>query len=357
MRRVEPVMARLYATDLPGVCANCRTAESSHAFVHEPESARIEAPMRRALAVLFATTLSLVAQDTPPATPRRAVLVTGASSGIGRKTTEVLAANGFFVWAGARKDADLQDLAKLANVQPIRLDVTKQADIDAAAKIVRDSGRGLFGLVNNAGIAVLGPMIELRDEDLVAQLEVNVLGPFRVTKAFAPLLVESKGRIVTTGSISGFVTWDLGGAYTMSKHAVEAFTDTLADELRPFGVTASVVEPGNYRSEIMKGMHQRLIDGGYGGEGSLYRKPIERLKAQSSDRSKYAEPDAVADAFLRALNDATPQRRYMVVPDRREAELTLRATFARVAQLNAEHPFSFDRDTLVEMLDAALRAK
>jgi len=312
--------------------------------------------MRRPLSALFAIALpvALLAQDAAPEPARRPVLVTGASSGIGRKTTELLAANGFFVWAGARKDADLQDLAKIANVQPIRLDVTEQSDIDAAVKTVRDSGRGLFGLVNNAGIAVLGPMIELRDDDLAAQLEVNVFGPFRVTKAFAPLLIESKGRVVTTGSISGFVTWGMGGAYTMSKHAVEAFTDTLADELRPFGVLAMVVEPGNYRSEIMNGTRQRLIDGGYGGEGSRYAKAIERLKTQPSDRSEFAEPDAVAAAFLHALNDATPQRRYMVVPNQREAELTIRAALARVAQLNAQQPFAYDRDTLVKMLDEAL---
>ena len=288
---------------------------------------------------------------------RRAVLVTGASSGIGRKTTELLAANGFFVYACARKDKDLQDLAAIANVQAIRLDVSKPAEIDAAVKTVREAGRGLHGLVNNAGIAVLAPLIEMREEDLAFQLEVNVFGPFRVTKAFAPLLIDSKGRIATTGSISGIVTWSMGGAYTMSKHAIEAWTDVLAQEMQPFGVHVSVIEPGNYRSEIMTGMRQRLIEGGYTGAGSRYQKHIERLLEQPTDRTQFKEPDDVAAAFLHALSDDKPRRRYMVVPNQREAEMTIKAAIARVVELNQGQPFAYDREALVKLLDEALGTK
>src|SRR5262245_32818218 len=294
-------------------------------------------------------------QPQPAAT--RAVLVTGASSGIGRKTTELLSKSGFFVYACARKDADLQELAAIPNVQAIRLDVTKPEQIEAAVKTVREAGRGLYGLVNNAGIAVLAPLIEMREQDLSNQLDVNVLGPFRVTKAFAPLLIESKGRVATTGSISGTVTWSMGGAYTMSKHAVDAFSDTLAQELRQFGVHSSVIEPGNYRSEIMAGMRQRLIDGGYGGEGSRYQRQIERLIEQPTDRSEFKEPHDVAAAFLRALTDEKPKLRYMVVPSQREAEMTIKAAIARVVQLNQEQPYAYDRDALIKLLDEALARK
>jgi NAD(P)-dependent dehydrogenase (short-subunit alcohol dehydrogenase family) len=298
------------------------------------------------------------AQEPPlPQPAARAVLVTGASSGIGRKTAELLAKSGFFVYATARKESDLRELDAIPNVKAIALDVTKQDQIDAAVKVVRDAGRGLYGLVNNAGVAVLAPLIELREQDLLQQLDVNVLGPYRVTKAFAPLLIESKGRLATTGSISGIVTWAMGGPYTMSKHAVEAFTDVLAQELQPFGVHVSVVEPGNYRSEIMHGMKQRLVDGGYGGKGSLYEKQIDRLIAQPADRTQYKEPDDVAAAFLHALADAQPKRRYMVVPNQREAETTIKSAIARVVQLNEGQPFAYDRDTLVKMLDDALRPK
>lgn len=302
-----------------------------------------------------------VAQETPPPAPAaaamRAVLVTGASTGIGRTTTELLAKSGFFVYAGARKDDDLKALSAIPNVQGIRLDVTKQEEVDAAVQTITAAGRGLYGLVNNAGVAVLAPLIELKANDLAFQLDVNVQGPWRVTKAFAPLLIASKGRVTTTGSISGIVNWAMGGPYTMSKHAVEAFTDVLAMELQPFGVHVSVVEPGNYRSEIMNGMRQRLLDGGYGGEGSLYQKRLDALMTQPSDRAQYKAPDEVAAAFLHALSDDHPKRRYMVVPNQREAEMTIKAAIARVVQLNQDQPYAYDRDALIKLLDEALAAK
>ena len=315
-------------------------------------------PLVRVLAASLCCTVAL-AQDAAPAAPAapRAVLVTGASTGIGRKTTELLAKNGFFVYAGARKDDDLKDLAAIPNVQAIRLDVTKQEDVDAAVKTVEAAGRGLFGLVNNAGIAVMAPLIELREKDLQQQFDVNVYGPWRVTKAFAPLLVASKGRVATTGSISGIVNWAMGGPYTMSKHAVEAFTEVLAQELQPFGVRVSVIEPGNYRSEIMHAMRQRLLDGGYAGEGSRYQKQLDRLIQQPTDRGQYKEPDDVAAAFLKALSDANPRLHYMVVPNQREAEMTIKAAVARVVQLNQDQPFAYDRETLIRFLDEALAKK
>jgi NAD(P)-dependent dehydrogenase (short-subunit alcohol dehydrogenase family) len=294
-------------------------------------------------------------QDPPAPTP--AVLVTGASSGLGRKTTELLAQSGYFVYATARKPADLAELGKLANVQAVPLDVTQQDQIDQAVAVVRAGGRPLHGIVCNAGIAVMAPLIELHERDLQQQFDVNVFGTWRVAKAFAPLLLEHQGRIAITGSLSGTVNWALGGPYTMSKHAVEAMTDVLALELNPLGVQVSVIEPGNYRSEIMQGMQQRLRTSGYGGEGSRWRRQIERLQTQPSDRTQYPEPDDVAKAFLAALRDTTPKRRYLVVPNQREAELTIRAALQRVVELNQDQPFAYDRDTLVKLLDEALRAR
>jgi NAD(P)-dependent dehydrogenase (short-subunit alcohol dehydrogenase family) len=308
------------------------------------------------LTCLPAPHASAQAQSQEPA-PKLAVLVTGASSGIGRATTELLAAEGFFVYAGARKDEDLAALDALENVKALRLDVTRPDQIEAAVRSVREAGRGLYALINNAGVVVIAPLIELREDDLAYQLEVNVMGPFRLTQAFAPLLIESKGRVLTTGSISGTVTWGLGGAYTMSKHAVEAFTDTLALELAPFGVAVSVIEPGNYRSEIMTNMRQRLLDAGYTGEGSRYADQMERLLAAPTDRAQYKEPDEVAQVFLQALREEKPRRRIMVVPNQREADLTLRAAMARVVELNAGQPYALDRAGLIRLLDEALTAQ
>ncbi|MGE3172170.1 MAG: SDR family oxidoreductase [Planctomycetota bacterium] len=300
----------------------------------------------------------LCAQDPGPgdaAAPRRAVLVTGASSGIGRATAELLARNGFFVYAGARKQADLDALDAIEHVQALRLDVTVQADIDAAVATVRSAGRGLYGLVNNAGVLVVGPLIELREQDLAFQLDVNVYGPYRVTKAFAPLLIDSKGRVLTTGSLSGTVCWPMGGAYCISKHAVDAFTDVLAQELRPFDVGVGVVEPGNFRSEIMTNMKERLESAGYTTEGSRYRERLDSMLERPAGRDEYPAPDAVAQAFLTALTAEQTPRRRLVVPNRREAEVTVRAAIARLVELSVGHEFALDREQLVAMLDEELQ--
>lgn len=285
---------------------------------------------------------------------QRAVLVTGASTGIGRKTAELLASRGFFVYAGARKEQDLRDLDAIENIQGIRLDVTIQEEIDAAVETVRAAGRGLYGLINNAGVAVIGPLIEVDEAELEFQMDVNVLGPYRVTKAFAPLIIESKGRISTTGSISGFATWPLGGPYTMSKHAVEAYSDVLAMEMAAFGVKVSVIEPGNYNSRIFQNLMQRLDERGYSTEGSLYQQQLDRLFGSVEAGIDDPEPDDVAEAFYHALSDENPKQHYLVVPNQREAEITIRAAIARLIQINEGHEFSYDRDELVRMLDEAL---
>ena len=283
----------------------------------------------------------------------RAVLVTGASSGLGLKMTEVLAANGYFVYAGARSADDLQRLDAMENVKSVRLDVTDLEEIAAAVSLIEAEGRGLYGLVNNAGVAVVGPLIEIPDEDMQFQLDVNLFGPYRVTKAFAPLLIEGKGRIMTTSSLNGIVSSTFLGAYSMSKHGVEAYTDALAAEVADFGVTVGVVEPGNYKSQIVASMKERMVAAGYTDENSRYGDMLNRF-AGPDDRAQYPEPDEVADAVLHFMSSDTPKRRYLVVPNQQEAELTIRKAIQELVQLNEDHPFSYDRDALVRMLDEAL---
>ena len=111
-------------------------------------------------------------------------------------------------------------------------------------------GRGLWGVVNNAGVNVVGPMIEFEELDLDFLFDVNIYGVYRVTKAFAPMIIESQGRIINISSISGILSSYGYGTYAMSKHAIEAYTDALADEMRELGVKVSAVEPGNYQSRI-----------------------------------------------------------------------------------------------------------
>lgn len=300
--------------------------------------------------------LSVAQAEEPNAgkAPQRAILVTGASTGIGRTTTELLAKSGFFVYAGARKPEDIQALSAIENVKGIRLDVTKQAEIDAAVKLVQEAGRGLFGIVNNAGVVVLGPLIELKEEDLAFQFDVNVFGPYRVTKAFAPLLIDGKGRVATIGSISGYVTGGMGGAYTMSKHAIEAYSETLSIELEPFGVKACVIEPGSYRSEIFKSTRERLREAGVTGENSRYAAHWKGFLSASENPDQLKAPDEVAAAVLNFFTADKPSRRVMVASDRSEADMTLKATMRRVVELNAAQPYELDREALIQMLDEAL---
>jgi len=287
---------------------------------------------------------------------QKAVLITGASTGIGRNMAETLAAKGYFVYAGARKQADIDALSAIDNIQGIRLDVTVQEEIDAAVETVTNAGRGLFGVVNNAGVGVIWPLIETDEEDMQFQMDVNLFGPYRVTKAFAPLIIESKGRITTTGSISGILSGTLAGPYSMSKHAIEAFTDSLAREMRKFDVHVSVIEPGNYNSAIIDTLMRRLETRGRSAEGSLYADEINRFLDSAANISEDKEPDEVSAALLDFLTDDKPKRRYMVVPEASLAEITIRKQIWELAQLNERQVYTYHRDELVAMLDEALAA-
>lgn len=308
------------------------------------------------LICLLVCSLGIVptAASAQEAQARKAVLVTGASTGIGRRITEVLAANGHFVYAGARKDKDLAELNAMDNVESVRLDVTVQEDIDAAVARITEAGRGLHGVVNNAGVVVASEMNQAQEADMDFVFDVNVYGPYRINKAFAPLLIESKGRTTTIGSISGFLTWRRGGIYTMSKFAVEAYTDTLAAEMADTGVQVSVIEPGNFKSEIRRTAVLRALGKTPDEIDELTPEEKTRLEQTIERNAAMKEPDPVAEAALHALFNDKPKRRYMVTPNQEEAELTMKAAITRIVQLNADHPYSYDRDQLVKMLEEAM---
>ena len=298
------------------------------------------------------TETRLGAQDSP-----KTVLVTGASTGIGRKITEHLAARGYFVYAGARKEKDLRELNAIENVQSIRLDVTIQEEIDAAVETITQAGRGLYGVVNNAGVAIVGPLIEVEEDDLHFLMNVNVYGPYRITKAFSSLIIEAKGRIVTIGSISGILSGRFLGPYSMSKHAVEAYTDALAAEMASLDVHVSVVEPGNYRSQMGANVLRRMEENNQTFAGSRFEEQLQPMLSQATDpHADGKEPDEVAEAVIHALFDENPKRRYMVVPNQGQAEATIRQAIRELVQLNEGHVYSYDRESLIAMLDEALAA-
>jgi NAD(P)-dependent dehydrogenase (short-subunit alcohol dehydrogenase family) len=309
-----------------------------------------------AVALLFSVNALARQADSSDSDSQKAVLITGASTGIGRNLAGTLAAAGHFVYAGARKQRDIDALSAIENIQGIRLDVTVQEEIDAAVATITKEGRGLYGLVNNAGVAVLAPLVEVDEDDMRFQMDVNLFGPYRVTKAFAPLIIESQGRITTTGSISGILSGFLLGPYSMSKHAVEAYTDSLAREMEKFGVAVSVVEPGNYNSSITDTLKRRMERRGQTPGGSLYEEELNQFLTRPTDRGQYKEPDEVSAAVMHFLFSENPKRRYMVVPNQYEAEITIKKAIEELVQLNEQHEYSYDRDALISMVDEALAA-
>lgn len=284
---------------------------------------------------------------------QKAILVTGASSGIGLNIAKTLAANGHFVYAGARKQADLGALDKIPNIQSVRLDVTKQDEIDAAVETVRAGGKGLYGLVNNAGVLALGPITEIDEDELAWILDVNLMGVYRVTKAFAPLIIESKGRISNISSIAGILSGMFWAPYNITKHALEAYTDDLAAEMALFDVQVSAINPGNYNSKIGTKEAAALAKQPYSQPGSVYAEYIAEEIKYMSDRSMYKEPDEVSTAVMHALFDEAPKPNYLVVPNEREAAWTIRKIIEEMAELNADHEYSYSDEELIQMLKEA----
>jgi NAD(P)-dependent dehydrogenase (short-subunit alcohol dehydrogenase family) len=247
----------------------------------------------------------------------RAVVITGASSGIGEACARRLAGAGFQVFAGVRNEADGERL-RGNGIEPLRIDVTDADSIAAAARQVAEAvgSAGLAGLVNNAGIAMPGPIEHQPIEDFRRQIEVNLVGQVAVTQAFLPLLRIAKGRIVNMGSIGGRVAVPLLGAYAAAKFALEGVTDSLRRELRPWGMQVAIIEPGTIATPIWdKGIDEAddVVERMGPEAAERYRGLIGVVKVASQDGAKNGlPPDAVAKAVEHALTARRPKTRYLV---------------------------------------------
>jgi NAD(P)-dependent dehydrogenase (short-subunit alcohol dehydrogenase family) len=219
---------------------------------------------------------------------------------------------------------------------------------------VSEAGRGLWGLINNAGVFIGGPITDVSIEETIWLFDVNVFGVYRVTQAFAPLIIEAKGRISTIGSISGIGSSRFFSQYSMSKHAMEAFTDSLAIEMERFGVDVSIIEPGNYDSNIVETAWKRMQEKGYIDEDSPYAADLKEFMEWPADRSIYKEPDEVADAAMHAMFSDNPKRRYMTVPSADEARWAIGSMIRELAELNDWQAYSFTSEELVAMLEEAM---
>jgi NAD(P)-dependent dehydrogenase (short-subunit alcohol dehydrogenase family) len=281
-----------------------------------------------------------------------AVVVTGASTGIGRATALRLASSGYTVFAGVRKDQDAESLRRESpSLIPLILDVTDPEHLGDAVRAVEAhvGAQGLRGLVNNAGISGGASTEFLPLDDLRGMLEVNVVGVVATTQAFLPLLRLGGGRIVCIGSISGRMAVPFLAAYSMSKAAVSALCDSLRGELRPWGIHVAMVEPGAIRTPIWdKGLRdvdeslqkwpQRALQ--------LYGAAIPKLRTLTEKTASSAiPPENVAKVVEHALSARRPRTRYLVGTDARVQAVVRRvpdrardAMVARMIGLPREAP-------------------
>jgi NAD(P)-dependent dehydrogenase (short-subunit alcohol dehydrogenase family) len=251
----------------------------------------------------------------------QSVVITGASTGIGWAATKLLLSRGFRVFGSVRKPADADRLKGEfgANFTPLLFDVTDEAAVLAAAREVRTAlaGETLTGLVNNAGIAVAGPVLELSADKFRQQMEVNVIGPIIATQAFGPLLGSDptlkgpKGRIVMISSVAGKNGNPLTPAYSASKHAIEGLSESLRREMMLFGIDVIIVAPGAVKTPIW-GKTEELS--GY--ENSPYAPALEKIRAYTKHLSEIGLPaEKIAEVIADALTSANPKVRYQVTPD------------------------------------------
>ena len=251
----------------------------------------------------------------------RLALVTGTSSGIGRACALHLAQQGFEVLAGVRDEADAPP-----GLEPIRLDVTSEADVAAAAQRI---GPNLHALVNNAGIAVNGPVEVLPIDEWRRQFEINLFGQVALTQAVLPALLAARGRIVNLSSISGLFAIPVTGPYAASKYAIEAFSDVLRREVGQHGIHVACVEPGAIATRVCDKSRtegERLVAEMPADAFKRYEPIINALRREATKGERDGlPPEAVAEAVGHAVTASRPRTRYIVGRDAR-----VRALLARV---------------------------
>ena len=248
----------------------------------------------------------------------RSVLVTGASTGIGRATALRLDGSGWRVFAGVRKEADAESLRAEASPRlvPVTLDVTEAEQIAAvAARIQAESEGGLDGLVNNAGVAIPGPLETIPLEDFRHQLEVNLVGYVAMTQALLPQIRRAGGRVVFISSIGGRVAFPFAGAYHAAKYGTEAVGDVFRQELRPWGLRVSIVEPGSIDTPIWgRGQDKATeIEAKSPQTNLLYGAALDKFRKVIEDTAERGiPPEKVAKAIAHALESKRPKTRYLV---------------------------------------------
>jgi len=254
----------------------------------------------------------------------KSVVITGASTGIGWATAKLLLGKGYRVFGSVRKEADAERLVGEfgSHFTPLLFDVTDESAVLAAAREVRAAlgGETLSGLVNNAGIAVPGPVLELSADEFRRQMDVNVIGPIISTQAFGPLLGTDpalkgpKGRIVMISSVAGKNGNPLTPAYAASKHAIEGLSESLRRELMLFGIDVIIVAPGPVRTPIWSKGQQEFDMSKY--QNSPYLPAMQKVTAYMQHLDSIGlPPERIAEVVYDALTLPKPKVRYQIAPD------------------------------------------
>lgn len=254
----------------------------------------------------------------------KAIVITGTSTGIGKVCALHLDKLGYEVYAGVRKQADGDNLKEEASsrLKPIILDVTSTESISSAVSIIeKETGGNLFGLINNAGIGRGGALEVTPVTEIRKLLEINVIGLMAVTQSFIPMLRKAKGRIINIGSTSGYLAFPGASLYSASKFAVRATTDSLRLELKPFGISVSLISPGaiesaiwekgrEYKEELRKTINPDIAE--------LYT-PLRKFGDRLNKEVKKIPAVEVAKVVAKALNLNKPKRYYFVGNDAKGA--------------------------------------
>ena len=253
------------------------------------------------------------------------ILITGASSGIGEAAAIHLAHKGFKVYAAARRISKLNQLSGLGGgrIVPLAIDVADEGSIATAVSEIAANGDRLFGLVNNAGISVMGPIEQVPSNEWRRLYETNVFGLINVTKAVLPQMRDAgEGRIINVGSVAGRIVAPFFGVYASSKHAVEGVTDAMRRELKPHGVKVSLIRPGFINTPFGEQEQQSIEP--YMEEGDPYLRQMEIFKDWHAKGHPNAQPPSiVAEKIFHALTSPRPYSRY-TVPARFIPSLMLR---------------------------------
>jgi NAD(P)-dependent dehydrogenase (short-subunit alcohol dehydrogenase family) len=271
----------------------------------------------------------------------RNVLITGASSGFGRVTAQILADKGFKVFAGARKQSDIDKLNEKENIIGVKLDIRNSDQIQSTINLLEKNG-GLYALINNAGIVVLGGLVELNNDKIKDIFETNLFGIMSLTQACFPLLQKSKGKIINISSVNGFVTGTFYGLYPMTKFALEAYSESLRGELKKFEIQVSVVEPGQFKTPIF----QKLFEDtkAYHKSTKLYKEEMDDWLDDFGDPKEIGkDPIKVASKILKILNSENSNFRFFEGSDSEQKQLYSQ-TINRLLEINAnsENPWTLD---------------